>query len=151
MAQPTDRKTLKETYPLKNKVEVEEGLYLGGMVARPPPGTRAVLNVCETKDPYEVEVHRWQPIVDGEPAPTIDWLRQQVEFVHAQRRAGLPLYVHCRAGFSRSGMVVTAYLMWRDGSTRDEALTAIRGKRSLVNPNPAFMQLLSQWGECINK
>ena len=39
----------------------------------------------------------------------------QVAFVEAEREAGRPVYVHCRAGISRSGMVVVASLMSRNG------------------------------------
>src|SRR4051812_35888053 len=89
-----------------NYAKVEDGLYVGGFVPQPPPGTRAVLNLCETEDPYRAEVHKWEPIRDAEPAPTTDWLREQVTFVAAQREAGRPVYVHCRNGVSRSVMVV---------------------------------------------
>jgi protein-tyrosine phosphatase len=106
-----------------------------------------VLNVGEIKDPYQAEAHRLAPIPDAAPAPSIDWLRQQVEFIDLQRRAGLPVYVHCQAGISRSVLVLAAYLMMRDGLTRDAALTAIRAKRSGAGPHAAFMPLLLEWQE----
>ena len=68
-----------------------------------------------------------------------------VEFVDAQRRAGATVYVHCFAGVSRSGMVVVAYLMFKNKWTRDEALAFVRTKRDIVRPNPAFMEQLSAW------
>jgi hypothetical protein len=37
--------------PGPNYALIEEGLYMGGKVAAPPPGTRAVLNLCEDEDP----------------------------------------------------------------------------------------------------
>jgi protein-tyrosine phosphatase len=130
---------------------IEEGLYLGGSVDRPPRGTRAVLNVCESAEGYQAEVQRWQPIRDAAPAPSVDWLRQQVEFVDEQRRAGLPVFVHCQGGNSRSAMVMAAYLMARDGSTRDEALAVIRARRPSIRPNPAFMGLLLEWQAALQK
>jgi hypothetical protein len=145
VAERTERLSHRESYPRSNYSCIEEGLYLGGILEEPPPGTRAVLNVCETRDPYEAEIHQWKPIPDAVPAPSLDWLREQVEFIDRQRRGGLPVFVHCRAGVSRSCMVVAAYLMRRDACTRDEALALIRTKRSLVGPNPAFMELLLQW------
>jgi hypothetical protein len=42
-----------------NYTRIDEGLWLGGFVAEPPPGTSAVLNLCETDDPFQTEVHRW--------------------------------------------------------------------------------------------
>jgi protein-tyrosine phosphatase len=124
---------------------IAPGLYLGGSVERPPPGTTAVLNLCEASDSYQAEVQSWQPIADAEPAPTLDWLRQQVDFIDSQRRAGRVVYVHRRNGVSRSGMVVIAYLMSTNGWTCDEALAFVRGKRPLTRPNPAFMQRLAEW------
>src|SRR5689334_18278539 len=35
-----------------NYSRIEDGLYLGGFVDAPPPGTRAVVNLCEQDDPY---------------------------------------------------------------------------------------------------
>jgi hypothetical protein len=128
-----------------NYARIEDGLYMGGRVPEPPPGTQAVLNLCEVEDTYRAPVHEWAPIPDAEPAPDIDWLRRQVEFVDAQRRAGRQVYVHCHAGVSRAGMVVVAYEMFKNGWTRDVAMAFVRSRRSVVNPNPAFMRLLLDW------
>jgi hypothetical protein len=128
-----------------NYSRIEDGLYLGGRVEHPPRGTRAVLNLCEMADPYQAEVHRWEPIRDAEPAPDIDWLKRQVEFIDTQRRAGVPVYVHCLNGVSRSAMVVTAYEMAKNHWTRDEALAFVRTRRPEVRPHPAFMKLLAEW------
>ncbi len=61
------------------------------------------------------------------------------------------VFIHCRAGVSRSGMVVAAYLMLRDGCTRDEALAVSRARRPRVGPNPAFMGLLLEWQQSIRR
>jgi hypothetical protein len=132
-----------------NYTRIEDGLYLGGRVEKPPPGTRAILNLSEMEDPYRAEVHPWEPIRDAEPAPSIDWLRKQVEFIDTQRRAGRTVYVHCLNGVSRSGMVVVAYEMSRNKWTRDEALAFVRARRSTVRPNPAFMALLLEWEQIV--
>ncbi len=128
-----------------NYSQVEDGLYMGGSVKEPPPGTRAVLNLCEIEDPYHFEGDPWPKIPDAAPAPSIDWLRTQVAFVDSKRRAGVPTYVHCAGGVSRAGMVTTAYLMFKNHWTRDDALAYLRTKRPIVNPNPAFMELLKQY------
>src|SRR5438093_512692 len=104
----------------ENYSEVETGLYMGGDVHEPPPGTTAVLNLCEKQDAYQCEIHVWEPIRDAAPAPSINWLKKQVEFVQTQRDAGRITYVHCFQGASRSGLVVTAYLMHEHCWTRDD-------------------------------
>jgi hypothetical protein len=48
-------------------------------------------------------------------------------------------------------MVTAAYLMFRDGLTREQALTALRTHRPQVCPNPAFMRLLLKWEDSVQK
>jgi Dual specificity phosphatase, catalytic domain len=145
VANQAERHSQEEGNPSANYSRIEDGLYLGGMLSEPPSGARAVLNVCETKDPYLAEVHRWEPIPDLGPAPSIDWLHSQVEFIDQQRKAGLPIYIHCRAGVNRSVMVVAAYLMWRDALSRDEALAVVRSKRPRAGPFDVYKAYLSEW------
>ncbi len=132
-----------------NYARIEEGLWLGGFVPEPPKGTQVVANYCESEDPYQAEVHRWEPIRDASPAPSLDWLRSQVEFIQTQRNSGRIVYVHCRNGVSRSGMVVVAYIMARDRLTRDQAIEFVRAKRPELRPNRAFMELLIEWEQAL--
>jgi hypothetical protein len=131
--------------PGPNYDRIEDGLYLGGRIESPPWRTRAVLNLCEQADPYSCEVHVHEPIPDAAPAPSVDWLRKQVEWIELQRREGRKVYVHCLNGVSRSGMVVTAYLMYEHNWSMAEALAFVQSKRSGVRPNPAFRPLLEKW------
>ena len=126
---------------------VEDGLYVGESVAEPPPGTDAVVNLCGSEDRYEVEAQLWDPILEDGGVPDLDWLRGVVEFIAAQRRAGRTVYVHCNAGMSRSGMVVTAYLMQKHTWPRDRALAFVQSKRPRIHPSPRLMQLLAEWEE----
>jgi dual specificity protein phosphatase-like protein len=130
---------------------IEDGLYQGGSVKTPPPGTQAVLNLCEVEDRYICGTDAWEPIKDGAPAPSLEWLEKRVKWVDAQREAGLTTFVHCFAGHSRSGMVVTAYLMYKKGWTRDEALAFVKSKRPLTRPNDAFMELLAEWDKYLKE
>jgi protein-tyrosine phosphatase len=122
---------------------------MGGSVPEPPRGTGAVLNLCESDDSFRCSIYRWEPTHDGEPAPDLDWLRRQVEFIDTHRTNGRTVFVHCRNGVSRSGMVIVAYLMWEHGWTRDDALKFAREKRSIVRPNPAFMDRLAEWEKAL--
>src|SRR5262245_60219348 len=94
----------------ENFAEVEPGLWMGGDTDKPPPGTYAVLNLCDKDDPYRTEVYLWDHIRDAPPAPSLDWLKKKVDWVETQHGNGNIAYIHCFAGRSRSGMVVTAYL-----------------------------------------
>jgi hypothetical protein len=126
---------------------IEDRLWMGGWVSEPPAGTRAVLNLCEQSDPYHSPAHLWVPLNDGEPGPSLDALGRLVEFISERRREGDTVYVHCRNGVSRSGLVVTACLMAEHQWTRDQALDFIRSKRPIVRPAPGYMQLLLEWKE----
>jgi Dual specificity phosphatase, catalytic domain len=128
-----------------NYAEVEPGLYVGGRVESPPWFTHATLNLCESEDTFRSPVHEWHPIRDAEPAPSLEWLADRVAFVNEHRSHNRVVYVHCMNGVSRSVMVVTAYLMQKHGSSRDEALAFVRLRRPLARPNPAFMELLTEW------
>jgi Dual specificity phosphatase, catalytic domain len=132
-----------------NYSRIEDGLWLGGSVSEPPPGVTAVLNLCEAEDPYQAESHRWAKIKDAEPAPSLDWLREQVGFIENEGAAGRSVYVHCRNGVSRSGMVVVAYLMARERSPLDRALEYVRASRPELRPHPAFIWLLREWERAV--
>jgi protein-tyrosine phosphatase len=130
---------------------VEEGLYIGRHVSRPPAGTRAVVNLCGRKDPYSVDASHWDPVFEGGNEPDLEWLRRAVEFITAQRAAGRTTYVHCLSGMNRSAAVVTAYLMAEHGWSRDEALAYLRSKRGVVQPNPILMRLLAGWEKTLKE
>lgn len=132
-----------------NYTRIEDGLYQGGYVTSPPWRTRAVLNLCETPDPYTCETSVWEPIADAAPVPSLVWLRERVEWIDAHRAAGKRVFVHCRNGVSRSGTVVVAYLMHKNRWSRDEALEFVRARRPVTRPNPAFMALLAEWEKVV--
>lgn len=135
--------------PEPNYSCIEERLYLGGFVASPPPGTRAVINLCEAEDPYRCGFHLWEPIADSDPAPDLDWLRRMVDVLDARQQEGETTYVHCRNGVSRSGMLVVAYEMRKNRWTRDEAMAFVCSKRPITRPNSAFMRRLLEWERVI--
>ncbi len=48
-------------------------------------------------------------------------------------------------GMSRSATVVCAYLVATARMTPQEALTAVRAKRAIVNPNVGFLEQLDEY------
>jgi hypothetical protein len=130
---------------------IEEGLYVGRSTRTPPPGTTAVVNLCEAKDPYEVDAGLWEPIRDAPPAPSLDWLSRVVGFIEDQRHAGRTIYIHCANGVSRSGLVSIAYLMREHNWKREQAASFAQSKRPEIRPNPAFMPLLTEWEETLKQ
>ncbi|MEI8194273.1 MAG: dual specificity protein phosphatase [Phycisphaerae bacterium] len=129
---------------LPNYTLLEPGLFIGGACTNPPPNTRAVLNLSSHLDDYTVEEYRWQPLHSG-VAPTLQWLREQVDFIDSCRRAGKAIFVHCDAGIDRSASVVAAYLMWHKHITSDAAIELVQRKRAVARPSPMFLRLLNEW------
>lgn len=129
---------------------IEPYLFVGSRVESPPPGTRAVVNLIDTEDPYEVDHTLWVPI-DGSKEPSMEWLRKVVVFIDKHRQSKELTYVHCLAGMNRSGMVVTAYLMYEHGWTCEEALAFVRIKRPQIQPNPILMRCLAKWDAELRK
>jgi dual specificity protein phosphatase-like protein len=129
---------------------IEDHLYVGAAVKAPPPGTTAVLNLCHQEDSYSVDTHLWEPI-DGSQTPSIDWLRRVVMYIDAQRQKGETTYVHCFGGMNRSGMVVTAYLMYEHNWTRDQALAFAQSKRPQIQPNSTLMRFLDDWEQALKQ
>jgi protein-tyrosine phosphatase len=123
---------------------IEDDLYAGVSVPEPPPGTEAVLNLCDRKDPYQAEVHL-QDTIPAAKAPDIPWLRRMVAFIEAQKCQGHTVFVHCNAGCRRTVLVVVAYLMYAHGWERDRALEFARSRRSQFQPNIESLQLLAEW------
>lgn len=130
---------------------VEDGLWIGRAVSRPPAGTRAVVNLCRREDPYKLEASLWEPVMEAGKDPDLAWLGRVVGFIDTQRRAGQPTYVHCLAGMNRSGTAVAAYLMYEHRWGRDEAVAFLRKKRPQVQPHPTMMSLLAEWEQSLGK
>jgi hypothetical protein len=126
---------------------IEDGLYLGCRVKAPPPGTKAVVNLCGTEDPYRLEAGFWEPILEGGPRPDLEWLERAVDFIAGQRRQGRTVYVHCLAGVNRSAMLTTAFLMQEHGWTCGRALAFVREKRPQASPDPSLLKLLQEYEE----
>ena len=60
--------------------------------------------------------------------------------------SGGKVLVHCVAGMSRSVSLVLAYLVQREPRMRlAEALRLVKQKRTVVSPNPCFMEQLARF------
>lgn len=131
---------------------IENGLYQGGMPDEfMPREITAVLSLMHSNDvrhllhPH-VEMYAWLPILDG-PFPGLPWLEAAVKMIEAMREAGQVVYIHCRAGISRSTMVTAAYLMKKNGWDRDTALEWIATANRHVDPNPHFLKGLREYDD----
>lgn len=132
----------------EHHAEVEAGLWVGALGAKPPAVVDSVLNLSGSKtyhhdlnDCLNVELSD-----DGaHPAPPVEKLEEWVKWVSDRTAAGKTVLVHCLGGVSRSGLVACAYLMAKHGVTREAAVAAIRRVRPQVAPRPAFWKLLEEY------
>lgn len=69
--------------------------------------------------------------VDFTGVPTLEHLQKGVEFVDKQRQMGNSVYIHCKAGRSRSATMVAAYLIERHKWSPDVA----RGFIAKIRPH----------------
>jgi protein-tyrosine phosphatase len=142
-----------------NVSRVDELLYVGGQF-RPRQwpalyalGIRAVLSLqAERADrfagPPPERAHRL--LVPDFHAPTLEQLREAVDFIAAAHARRLPVLVHCHAGVGRAPLTAAAYLV-ACGSSADEALARIRRARPIIALNPAQRARLLEWQERVQQ
>ena len=101
-------------------------------------GVTGVINMCieypGPKIAYEkIGIEQlWLPTVDFTP-PTIEDIRQAINFIERHQRDGGKVYVHCKAGRGRSATVVLCWMMYRRGLTPKEAATWVARQRPHIN------------------
>ena len=61
--------------------------------------------------------------------PTQEGLEESTRYISAQIADGKSVLVHCLAGVGRTGSVLAAFLVERDGKTADQALAHLRSIR----------------------
>ena len=142
--------------------EVTPNLFIGNMWSTDPNvlnqhGIEVVLNVSQpetdaNKGRYKLHSHLVLQ-VDDTPSASQQMISEIIpkamryldQFLHPSSPRQRRVNVHCVAGVSRSATVVCAWLMKTYGMSRDKALTFLKSRRSVVNPNEGFMKVLKQW------
>jgi atypical dual specificity phosphatase len=124
--------------------EVEPGVFLGARPLRADVkslyevGVRGVVNMCdEYRGPVDLYdklgiEQCWLRTIDFQP-PTLDQVRQGVDFIRRFLDEDKKVYVHCKAGRGRSATVVLCWLMQEQGMTAAQAQAFLRSKRPHVN------------------
>ncbi len=110
-------------------------------------GVTAVLDLtAEFSEPAAFRTTRYRnvPMLDL-TAPTVNQLREAVAFIADQVARGT-VYVHCKAGYSRSAAVVAAYLLatGRAGGV-EEAVALLRHARPAIIIRAEVTQALREW------
>jgi protein phosphatase slingshot len=66
-------------------------------------------------------------------------------FYRSYREVGKKVLVHCKMGISRSAATVTAFAMKEYRMSLKDALSHVKGRRSVVNPNDGFVAQLRDY------
>lgn len=96
--------------------------------------------------------HLHLKVVDLVAAPSVEQTRSGVEFIREAKALNESVYVHCKAGRTRSATVVAAYLIEEAGMTPTEAadhLTAIRSHVSIRRPQKRLLELY--YDDCLQR
>ena len=72
------------------------------------------------------------PTIDIFDTPSQDKLRSGVSFIREIEPTGRSVYVHCKAGRTRSATLVACYLMSKHGWTPEQAVDHIKERRPHV-------------------
>ncbi|XP_005808172.1 phosphatidylglycerophosphatase and protein-tyrosine phosphatase 1 isoform X1 [Xiphophorus maculatus] len=83
--------------------------------------------------------------VDLTGVPTLQNLHQGVEFALQHRRQGTSVYVHCKAGRSRSATLVAAYLIRLHSWTPEEACQRLASIRPHILVRSAQLEMLRKY------
>ena len=130
---------------------IEDQLFMGNRAAAQEI---PILRMCDISSVVQIQSFPTAPfhpdsfkylclaLTDLEEDSIMKILPEALAFIHAEIAAGRKVFVHCDAGVSRSGSVVTAYIMATHNIPFEEALQYVQAKRPCVGPNDAFKEQL---------
>ncbi|CAG9319753.1 unnamed protein product [Blepharisma stoltei] len=88
-------------------------------------------------DDPSIEIH-YIHLEDNPDSSIIEILPDCIKYIHDAVMSQTQILVHCNAGVSRSGAIVTAYIMASQLLSFDKALEYVQEKRACVDPNEGF-------------
>mmetsp|Transcript_16025 Transcript_16025/g.15745 ORF Transcript_16025/g.15745 Transcript_16025/m.15745 type:complete len:108 (-) Transcript_16025:18-341(-) len=84
---------------------------------------------------------------DGAYDDIKQYFNEGTQYIETSIQNGGAILVHCAAGRSRSGAMMTAYSMLRDKIKLEDALNLVKSKRPKVDPNWGFLKQLKEFEE----
>lgn len=109
---------------------------------------KAVITVAEgAKVHYEFEdgiCHLTVDVRDEIDENISQFFDDCADFIAEKRKTG-SVFVHCRAGISRSAAIVIAYVMKKKGYSLKGACDYVRAKRGIILPNRGFLKQLENY------
>lgn len=90
-------------------------------------------------------VYKTIEIEDNETEKIIDFILPAIDFIEQAEK----VYVHCRAGVSRSSTIVIGYIMWKNKMNYEEARKFVEEKREVIEPNENFVLQLREFDDIL--
>lgn len=85
------------------------------------------------------------PVRDFIGIPSLEQVETGIRFIDSCVRNGTSVYVHCKAGRTRSAFVVTCYLMHRDKLSTESAVEFVRSRRPHIYFPESHMAALRKY------
>nr|XP_004544630.1 protein phosphatase Slingshot homolog 1 isoform X1 [Maylandia zebra] len=110
-------------------------------------GVAYILNVTREIDnffPGTFSYHNIR-VYDEEATDLLAHWNNTYNFIVKAKKNRSKCLVHCKMGVSRSASTVIAYAMKEYGWSLEKAYNFVKQKRSITQPNPAFMRQLAEY------
>lgn len=140
--------------PVKRYSVIDEHIWIGGQPRRTGFSKLArygITGVINMRSEYHYTLHQDLRSIhllllptDDNQAPTIEHLRQGVDFIRDQVEQGGSVYIHCWEGLGRSATMAAAYYV-SVGDSIDEAWAHIKKRRSFVRPTSVQIERLKEF------
>jgi dual specificity MAP kinase phosphatase len=141
--------------PLERFSRVTPSLHVGGQFTRRgwhtlrERGVTAGVSLRGEYDPrnaeFNPEKYLYLPTVDNH-APTLEALREGVDFIRDEIARGGQVYVHCWEGVGRGPTMAAAYLV-STGLTPSESWGKLKATRPFIRPTVAQLQQIDLLAE----
>jgi hypothetical protein len=131
--------------------EICPHVFQSGQPTSPlPDGVCAVISVANAPPaaPFVAGLAAfvWLPFDDTPSArPTVEWLDTAVKLLLGWRTRNWGCLVHCKAGVSRSTLIIAAYLIKSQRLSAEDAIAWIKTRRPHIAPNIGFIQALIEY------
>ena len=133
--------------------EVMEGLYLGDYVGASSKllldslGVKRILMIgtqMEMAHPMDYEYYTMK-LEDEKKEDIYVFFKYSYRIIDKALNDKVPIYVHCRAGISRSASLVIAFCIKKFKWTYVDALNFVSKNRRFINPNKTFEKHLIEY------
>lgn len=135
--------------------KILDNLYLGSIYTAQSPSfiqnnnIKLIINAArEVNIPFYDSVQlvlnlNWVDNLDQEITTAyLDYLSNVID---NHLRNNMAVLVNCFAGISRSSTIIIAYLMNKHNMSLVEAISYVKDKRYIINPNPNFLNILKRY------